>query len=386
MKLLIKKIFSVWQSALLLLLMALLLWPSSVQAQKKKKKKPNKFSMEAEFGLATFYDDNILKYSYKYLDRFVNNKDEGRFHIKTYDDVIVNPSVGLSASYRLFGKRKTTVDADASMSFYLVNDIKNWQIYNVGIRQEITRRFSLGFSYIYIPEFYVRHFRDDDWTPVVGFTPESFTAYSFAKNNYAFVGDYTFSKNTRVRFYYYYMQYYHNPNYTEYDSKNNMFRLRLTQPLSQNFEVDLSYQYETSDAKGYDEPGETKETSDDSDASYIENGINAGLTWKLPRVKKHFQSLTLNAVFYNAVFQTDKPVLVDPLHAGRVDHDLRIYLNYYLSVSKRLKFKAYFNWLGRDSGTTSILNETYVSNEKDYRQNQVGIAVTYKIDLLKHKK
>ncbi len=385
MKRLLLKFTRILKPSTLLLLIAFLLCANGVQAQKKKKKS-NKFKMEADFGLTTFYDDNILKYSYKYLDRFINNKDEGRFHIRTYDDVIVNATVGLSASYRLFGKRKTIVDAEASFSNYLINDIKNWQIYNVGISQEITRRLSLSFRYSYIPDFYVRHFRDDDWIPIVGYTPESFTPYSFAKNNYAFVGEYTFFKDTRVRLYYYYMQYYHNKHYTEYDSKNNLFRLRVTQPLSRNFEVDLSYQYETSDAKGYDEPGETRETSDDSDATYAENGLNAGLTWKMPRVKKHFHSLTLNAVLYNTYFQTEKSVLVDPLHAGRVDHDLRIYLNYYLSVTKKLKVKAYFNWLGRDSGTTNRLNEAYVSNEKDYRQNQVGIAVTYKIDLLKRKK
>ena len=382
MKLFMKRTFSVVQPIILLLLMAALLWPTAVQAQKKKKK-PKGLKLEADFRVATFYDDNILKYSEKYLDRFINNQDEGRFHIKSYDDMVVNPAIGLSASYRLFGKRKTQIDAGASQSYYIVNDIKNWQNYNIGISQEITRRLSLSFSYSYIPDFYVRHFRDDDWTPVVGYTPESFTGYSFSKDNYAFVGEYTFFKDTRVRFYYYFMQYYHNKNYTEYDSKNNMYRIRVTQPFLKNFEFDVSYQYETSDAKGFDQPGETRETSDDSDATFEENGLNAGLAWKMPRIKKRFHSLSLDVVLYDTFYQTHKPVQIDPLHAGRVDHNLRIYVNYYLSVSKNFKFKAYYNWYDRDSGTTSKLNETYVSDEKDYRQNQVGIELIYKFDILK---
>lgn len=382
MKLCMKRTCSILQPAILLLLMAALMWPTAVQAQKKKKKSKG-LELEADFGVATFYDDNILKYSEKYLNQFINNEDVGRFHINTYDDVVVNPALGLSATYRLFGKRKTEVDAGASISYYIVNDIKNWQIYNVAISQEITRRLSLSFSYSYIPDFYVRHFRDDDWTAVVGYTPESFTAYSFAKNNYAFIGEYTFFKDTRVRFYYYYMQYYHNENYTEYDSKNNMYRLRLTQPFLKNFEADLSYQYETSDAKGYDQPGETKETSDDSDATFEENGLNAGLAWKMPRIKDRFHSLSLDMVLFDTFYQTDKPVQIDPLHAGRVDHNLRFYVSYYLSVTRNFKFKAFYNWYNRDSGTTSKLNETYVSDEKDYRQNQVGIELIYRFDILK---
>jgi hypothetical protein len=382
MKLFMKRTFSVLQPAVVLLLMAALMWPTAVQAQKKKKKSKG-LKMEADFGVATFYDDNILKYSDKYLDRFMNNEDEGRFDINTYDDVVVNPSLGLSATYRLFGKRKTEVDAGASLSYYLVNDIKNWQAFDVGLSQEITRRLSLSFDYSYIPDFYVRQFRDDDWVPIVGYTPESFTAYSFAKNNYAFVGEYIFFKDTRVRFYYYYMQYYHNKNYTEYDCKNNMYRIRINQPFLKNFEVDISYQYETSDAKGYDQPGETKETSDDSDATFEENGLNAGLAWKMPRIKNRYHSLSLDVVLFDTFYQTDKPVQIDPLHAGRVDHNLRIYINYYLSVTRNFKFKAFYNWYGRDSGTTSILNEEYVSDEKDYRQNQVGIELVYKFDILK---
>ncbi|MDY0137973.1 MAG: hypothetical protein RBS36_12455, partial [Thiomicrospira sp.] len=126
-----------------------------------------------------------------------------------------------------------------------------------------------------------------------------------------------------------------------------------------------------------------RETSDDSDATFEENGLNAGVAWKMPRIKKRYHSLSLDVVLYDTFYQTDKPVQIDPLHAGRVDHNLRIYLNYYLSVSKNFKFKAYYNWYGRDSGTTSKLNETYVSDEKDYRQNQVGIELIYKFDILK---
>jgi len=60
----------------------------ALAAEKKKKKK--KIGLELKVGLAMTYDDNILKYSDKYLDRFMNGLEPGRFQwIDTYDDLII---------------------------------------------------------------------------------------------------------------------------------------------------------------------------------------------------------------------------------------------------------------------------------------------------------
>jgi hypothetical protein len=152
----------------------------------------------------------------------------------------------------------------------------------------------------------------------------------------------------------------------------------LYQPFLKKFTFEFTYQFVTSDAKGYDEPGETKENSDDGDASYEEDGFIFGLQWKMPRIKKRYHTLKFETVVYNRYYTTDKPVEIDALHAGRVDYNLRFYVNYYLSVTKNFKFLAFYKWYGRDSGTTSVINEEFVSDEKDYRQSQVGIELSYR--------
>jgi len=152
----------------------------------------------------------------------------------------------------------------------------------------------------------------------------------------------------------------------------------LYQPLHKNFTLEFTYQFFTSDAKGYDEPGETKETSDEGDATFEEDGFIFGLLWKIPRIKKRYHTLKFETLIYNRYYQTEKPVEIDRLHAGRVDNNLRFYVTYYLSVSKSFKVSAFYKYFFRDTRTTSDLNSQFVSNEKDYIQNRVGLEVVYK--------
>ena len=44
---------------------------------------------QASVSVNSFYDSNILKYSDKYIQRFENHQDIGRFHINRYDDLAV---------------------------------------------------------------------------------------------------------------------------------------------------------------------------------------------------------------------------------------------------------------------------------------------------------
>jgi len=343
--------------------------------EKNKKKKKDTWEVKAK--LAAIYDDNILKYSDKYLDRFMKQQDEGRFHIDTYDDFILFTSLGLSKTFRIFGKQKTIFNGEVSRRTYAVNSVKDWNYFTVGIRQYITKYLSFKILYSYIPDFYVRHFRDEQWVDIYGYNSNTFTPYAFSKDNYGFWIQNTFFKNTRIKFTLYYSPYYHNKHYTEYDSKNWTYGIQLYQKLHKKFRVDVGYQYVTSDAKGYDASYETPETTNGPDATYVEDRFVFGFDWKLPRIKKLRHSFDAKCLIFNRYYSSEHPWQTDRLHAGRVDNNLRFYVNYKLRLNKSWQLTAYYNWLGRDSGTTADLNNDYVSNEKDYRQNIFGLMVAY---------
>ena len=369
--------FFVHSIGLILLSVIFFMSAGDALAQKKVKKKKKAKPFELKVGLSSTYDDNILKYSDKYLERFMNGEDEGRFHIKTYDDLIVNPSLELEYTFRIFKKHKSELSASYSPKLYTVNSIKNWDIRSIEFRQYFAKRANFKISYSYIPYFYVRHFRDDNWINVYGYTSEAFQPYSFSKDNYGGWVENTFFKNTKIRFTFYYSTYYHNQHYTEYDSKNFLYGIKFYQPLHRKFKVELAYQFITSDAKGYDASISTPETTLGPDATYVEDIFNLSVIYYLPKLKKRSNHLDISFAYMKRFYSSQYSALVDPLHAGRVDNNYRLYFTYKISLSSSFKLYAYYNWLMRDSHTKAKINSSYVSDEKDYNQNQVGLKVMY---------
>lgn len=354
----------------------LLLLGGNVNAQKKrKKKKKPKYEINAKFGAT--YDDNILKYSDKYLERFMNREDEGRFQIETHDDVYLKTSLGAAATYRFIKKRNTRFSANISRSSYVKNPIKDWSMYGFGIQQDIAKRASFKLSYSNIPEFYVRHFRDKHWVEVYGYEPITFKPYAFGKENYAFWIQNTFFKNTRIRLSLAYMRYLHNKHFTEYDCDNMLYGIKVFQKLNKKLKVDFGYNYITSDAKGYDESFETKENNNSPDATYIEDQFSLGFNYSLPKVLKKRNYLDVEARAMNRYYLTDKYIEEDKLHAGRYDENLRFYFKYNIRLSKSIDISAFYNYLIRDTETSSEINREDVSEEKDYFQNVAGFEVKY---------
>jgi hypothetical protein len=349
------------------------------KSDKKTGKKKPKF--EIDLGLATFYDNNILKYSEKYLERFMDNKDQGRFHIDTYDDVVIKPSAEITSTFNIFKKQKSKINVGYNYSAYVVNNVKNWSFFSLGFQQNITKKASVKLFYSFVPDFYVRHFRDEDLVDVYGYVPETFVPFSFSKDNYGGWIQNTFFKSTRIRFSLNYAKYYHNEHYTEYDCDNFLYVLQIYQGIGKKVDLEFGYEFMTSDAKGYDEPNETKENSDDADADNEGDAYNFAVVWQLPEVFKHKHSLEGGIGYAKRYYTTDNYVQKDPEHAGRVDNVLDLAFIYQVKLNKSMKISAFYRWFGRDSRTTSKLNSNYVSNEKDYKQSQIGLEFSYNLRL-----
>lgn len=347
-----------------------------VHAQKKKKKTAS-FSFNASLG--TTYDDNILKYSDKYLERFMNREDEGRFHIDTYDDVILSPSIKFAYTYKLFGKQKTILNADFSHKQYMRNDIKNWSSMTLGIRQYTKYRMSFKAYYSYIPRFYVRHFRDHDWIELYGYTPETFQPYAFSKESYSIYGQKYLFKNTRIRLDFSYMRYFHNEHFTEYDCINILFGGKIYQNITKKLKLTAGYKYITSDAKGTPGIDEDPTITKATDASYVEDGYELQLAYSLPRIYKKRNSLTAKATYAKRYYSSTHPLELDREHAGREDKNLRLYFTYKITLNKSFNVSLFYNYYVRDTETTALENTEYLSNEKDYNQNLTGIQISYSL-------
>lgn len=359
----------------------LMLPRGDVFAQEKSKKK-KKIGLEFRVGLAMTYDNNILKYSDKYLNRFMNGQDSARFQwIDTYDDLIINPSIEGIYTFNLFKKVKTRINASISPKIYTVNGKKNWYNWGVGIQQFITKKASVKILYSYIPSFYVRHFRDEQWVDVYGYKPITFTPYQFSKDNFGIYAQNTFFKRTRVRLSLYHARYYHNQHYTEYDSKDWLYGINVYQGIGKKVRVDFGYQFVTSDAKGYDASVETPETTTGPDATFEEDRFTFGILWRLPKLKKRRNNLDVDFAMLYRYYSSPYLPVQDPLHVGRVDKNYRVLITYNITLAQPWRLSLYYNWLMRDTDTKAKINSFFVSNEKDYRQDRIGFKLVYSFKL-----
>jgi hypothetical protein len=348
--------------------------------QEKKKKKPE-FSVE--FGVRSMYDDNILKYSDKYLERFMNRQDEGRFHIDTYDDIIIRPSLKTTASYRFIKNLRTDVDILFNRSQYVVNNIKTWDFFSTSLRQFYGKKGHVRVSYSYIPEFYIRHYRDEDYTGFVGFGPESFKPMSFSKETIGFWVQHGVLKKTNLRLSVDYMNYYYNVHYIEYDSKDISAEIKLFQNFSEKLRFQAAYSFTNSKAKGFDQAHETFDTSDDADASFVDNSFSASVTYKLPSYFGLSHDISFDGKFGERHFSSRHYIEYDMLHAGRRDYNYNLSVSYGVRISKTMNASIFYNYLERVTDSKSSINYEMVMLEKSYRQNQIGFALTYSLSFKK---
>jgi len=272
-----------------------------------------KSRFDLKVGIASMYDDNILKYSEKYIDRFLNNEDEGRFEIKSYDDVFIKSKISTSYYFKFFKKKKTKISASFNNNSYINNPVKSWNYYGVGIQQYFLKKANVKFSYSYIPSFYVRQFRQPDLVNLYGYEPNTFKAYTFSKDNYSLTFQNTFYKNTKVKLDFDKALYYDNSYYTEYDSNNLSVGLSVEQPVSKKIKVKGEYIFTNSDAKGYNEEGETKETSNDSDATYKDHTFVIELKAKLPKTFKKKNDVGVKLKYSKRFFSSEHLIQNDPL-------------------------------------------------------------------------
>lgn len=331
-------------------------------------------SCKIDIGLSSIYDDNIVRYSDKYISRFDNREDEGRFHINTRDDLILVSSLRTSVGMRLIGSLNTTATLDVRRRTYTHNPIKDWSSYSLSIRQDLSKQLAVTMGYSFIPSFYVRHYRDDDWVKEYGYTPETFQPFGFKKDEASGSVQYVLS-STRVTASFSYARYYYNEHFTEYDSKNSSLDVEIAQSISQTIKLtgDAGVVY----SRGVGTP--------DMDPSFHENTFGVSATMVLPKVFGRTNSIEIGGEYARRVFISTHYLELDPNHAGRRDYDYRVSVKYTYQLLSGFTLAFTYAWHRRDAVTSAAANAEYLAEEKDYRQYQIGLDLRYTLNVLPSK-
>jgi hypothetical protein len=312
------------------------------------------------------YDDNVLRYSERYLEAFRTRDDAGRFHIGTSDDAIM--ALGVRLDRILFPRHdlRTTVYAEGEYSRYLRNTVKNWGSLGVGIRQELPFRASLSIAYDYIPAFYLRHYRDQDWVDAGISGSAAYQPFSYERDDVRTSLAATLPTGTGLRFGVAGGRLFHNEHFTEYDARTTTWTWEASQRAGP-VRVALRYDYETSRSRR-PVPGTT-------DASYDEDEGRASVSWTLQMLG--YPLLCEGGASYaRRCFTTTSAVELDPLHAGRVDHTVTFSLAVGASLTSALDVGIGAAWRRRDA-TGAPANDASLSLERDFTQFQMEATVEY---------
>ena len=329
-------------------------------------------SWKVDVGMSSVYDNNILKYSDKYLGRFDGREDPGRFHINSRDDLILVSSIRTSATLNLIGSLNTTGAVDVRRRTYTHNPIKDWSTYGVSLRQDFAKKVAAQVGYIYTPGFYVRHYRADSWVKEYGYTPVTFQSFDFKKDEVGGWLQYSLFSATRLRARFAYMRYFYNEHFTEYDCRNTLVGFDVYQTLHKNVKVNGSFEVVHSREGG----NAVKDPSSD------ENSYGLGVDFQLPKIFDRANGFGIEGEYVRRFYRSAIPLEIDQEHAGREDYEYLVSATYSFGLLDNLELALSYAWRERDTETRATQNSADLSAEKDYRQYQIGLELKYIVNLL----
>jgi len=111
------------------------------------------------FAIDCVYDNNIFAYSQNYIEDFLAQTRPERFPFETYDDLITASRLNLLIRNRFFGKRTTTFNIGVALNHYLINQQKDFQKLDIGLRQSFGKS-AVKLSYRLIPEYLIRYYKN----------------------------------------------------------------------------------------------------------------------------------------------------------------------------------------------------------------------------------
>ena len=336
--------------------------------------------IEGSLLLGAQYDDNVNDYSQKYFDRFKNLEDPGRFHIVSFDDASASAKLNLEGKFSFFRKRQTAVNASAYYEMFAHDTIDRNAKFSVGLGQQVARKTYIHLTYSLVPHQYLYHFRDKDWSAILGSkSSEAFQSFDYKKDAASFRILQYFGKRTSVSGELEYERYFYNTHYTEYDSKRYVGALRGAHEINDALTVTCAYTLGRNKAKGYDGDvaGETKQSSDDADDSFWENKGALGLQWYLPEIFGMRHSLGFNGSLAHQYYTSQKDPAIDKTHAGRLENILHASAAYTVSLTNSLALQVEYARAERWAGSSFALNNEYIKEEKDYSKNLARLTLQY---------
>jgi len=329
------------------------------------------------FALRFVYDDNIIHYSEEDLHDFAHIYSPGKFSIDTAGDWIVRPRLDLTMETEALTGRDLEIRLRLSSWKYVNNGVKDNESFQLLLKHPGFGRDNFKLYLYHSPESYIRNFRDrPPGTPPSD--PMEYADFTYVSNSASLeywrrIAD-SWDGNLEVQRS---ARYYSRP-FMENDNWEWRFGGYLTWRRYRSFRVRAEYLYSDVLARGADEVGETRETSDDSDPTYERDSYCVTFSF-YPRGRLgKIDGISVSGTHQIYYFTTKKSPDEDPYHAGRKDRVYRVEVSGDAGeVLGPVSLEGGYRFTKRTSTGALEGEGESIGEEKDYTDNRFWLGFEY---------
>jgi len=336
-----------------------------------------------EWGLrvsaGTVYNDNLLRFSSADIDRFDNFDERFATPMETIDDFEMEFSIRPSIRWR--APLNLMVDGDYNLKAVkrAQNSITDYQThtFSVSVRPRVRGyKWSLGYRAFRIPSYYLRVYRDRDYN--------EYHAARFMNWDHSAEIEYRLSSKAWLSLRAGIGTYYYNEKFTEYDSEYSEGTGGIRLYLPAKVVLSGSYTRRISDNVGKDQAfipqfnPETSAISEDSeygDSDFNEDEFRVRARRQLGFLTWADVDASLSYRLRRRVYTTNRSIVDDPFHRGRLDNRFEISPSFDVALTKQFSVNLYYLHEERDTES----DYEAVIQAKNFVRREYGMTLTYTI-------
>ncbi len=298
------------------------------------------------FDVAFTYDDNLFRYSAADLEAFRLGSEPKRFPIRTSDDLDVVIGVGCTYRFGTAGRRGLAT-LRTRMHQYVSNWEKSYGLLEVGVGQRITRLATARASFLWMPGYLVRYYRNPA-SGVGDYVACRYTEYLANAKVELKLGCFEVVPSYRHEWDDYL------PAFDCYDTRAHRFGGSAGFQASHQLRFQAEYERKLARARG-----------SKPDISYNQHELGLVLAVRPERTRFDFEAS------YNVELRTYTAGPADPAHAGREDdiENVAVGAGYRLGRT-RINLRYEFEWRNVWSPDSEKIEDV-----RQYRQNRLTFGV-----------
>jgi len=314
--------------------------------------------------LGATYDSNVYRYSDEDRDEYLDGLRLDRYPMDALDDLRVETGTALEFVREAPGRRETSLRFAGATRLHAVNGDKSFARLSARLLETRPGVAYLRAEYVSVPSYRIRPLWDED--------TGSYRGCDYRKHGVSLEIGSDRSLPVDVRAAWDYEVYRYDPDFIEYDADASTYGVRFVLRPAAGVRVDLGYELRRSLARGADEVGEARATSDDSDATYDQDAYEGRIRWRAGRVRHGAVIVTGRVRHARRFFLTSHEPDDDPYHRGREDTFWTLRLGGVVPLRRSVSLDAFVEFRTRASNS-DVVEE--IGGVKDYADHRVGMSI-----------